>query len=103
MKGEYEDDLAQIRRMLKEVGGGIKRNSADLVGIKKSFTNLNKDLKKVGMGMDDRIFDEMDNILLVAGSKNPYTIKTSVNENWNEMDYEDNTEFSAKVMKVKKK
>lgn len=50
---DNEDDLAWIRRKLKEVGGGIKRNAGSLKDITSEFKKMNKNLKKLDIGIED--------------------------------------------------
>lgn len=85
-----EDDLAWIRRKLKEVGKGIKSNASDLKPVLKSFSGMNTSLKQLGIGFSDDLFDEMEHLMKVAESKNPYAAKTSVNAHWNADDLEEN-------------
>merc|ERR1711982_72522 len=89
MDKNTEDDLAWIRRKLKEVGGGIRKNAADLKPTIKEFNSMNTNLKKLGIGFSDDLMDEMEHIMKVAESKNVYAVKTSVNAHWNAADEED--------------
>lgn len=89
MAENTEDDLAWIRRKLKEVGGGIKRNAQDLKPTLKQFGTMNTSLKKMGIGFSDDLMDEMEHLMKVAESKNVYKVKTTVNAHWNAADEED--------------
>lgn len=90
---DNEDDLVWIRRKLKEVGGGIKRNGSGLREITDDFKKMNKNLKKLDIGIEDGLFDEMEDIMKCAESKNPYKIKTCVNANWDEGILEENLHY----------